>query len=147
MRNICETLSTLRFGQRVKSIQNVPVINEISEDDVNGLSDQIYQLKEELMNANSNVCSSIGSNYGQSKGQNVRESLNQLRLSLNRSLILAQIDNDAKEELHVSEEDVRELRLQLGNLHCSGEEENITELMKTEAAFSFLLWKNVLTQT
>lgn len=44
-RNIGEILSTLRFGQRAKSIRNDPVINEISEDDVNGLSDQIRQLK------------------------------------------------------------------------------------------------------
>jgi kinesin family protein 15 len=29
----------------VKSIRNEPVINEITEDDVNGLSDQIRQLK------------------------------------------------------------------------------------------------------
>lgn len=38
-------MSTLRFGQRVKFIQNEPVINEITEDDVNGLTDQIRQLK------------------------------------------------------------------------------------------------------
>ncbi|KAL6999168.1 hypothetical protein U1Q18_000328 [Sarracenia purpurea var. burkii] len=136
-RNICETLSTLRFGQRIKSIQNVPVINEISEDDVNDLSDQIRQLKEELMNAKSNVCSSIRSNYGQSKGRNVRESLNQLRLSLNRSLILPRIDNDAKEELNVSEEDVRELRLQLDNLHCSGEEDNIKDTNENRSCIQF----------
>ena len=44
-RNNGETLRTLRFGQRVKFIKNDPVINEISEDDVNDLSDQIRQLK------------------------------------------------------------------------------------------------------
>ena len=44
-RSSCETLSTLRFGQRVKLIHNEAVINEISEDDVNDLSDQIRQLK------------------------------------------------------------------------------------------------------
>ncbi|GFZ05027.1 kinesin motor family protein [Actinidia rufa] len=119
----CETLSTLRFGQRVKSIHNEPVINEISEDDVNDLSDQIRQLKEELIRAKSNVCNSVGSNYGYSKGQrSVRDSLNQLRVSLNRSLILPRIDDDAKEEVNVNEDDVRELRLQLDNLHSSGEE-------------------------
>ncbi|KAI3928887.1 hypothetical protein MKW92_019479 [Papaver armeniacum] len=32
-----ETLSTLRFGQRAKSIQNEPQINKISEDDVNAV--------------------------------------------------------------------------------------------------------------
>ena len=46
-RNSSEILSTLRFGQRIKSVRNEPVINEISEDDVNGLSDQIRQLKVE----------------------------------------------------------------------------------------------------
>ena len=40
-----ELLGTLRFGQRVKSVGNQPVINEITEDDVNDLSDQIRQLK------------------------------------------------------------------------------------------------------
>lgn len=40
-----ETLSTLRFGQRAKLIQNKAVINEITEDDVDDLSDQIRQLK------------------------------------------------------------------------------------------------------
>lgn len=40
-----ETMSTLRFGQQAKSIQNEPVINEITEDDVNDLSDRIRQLK------------------------------------------------------------------------------------------------------
>ena len=39
------TLSTLRFGERAKLLPNKAVINEISEDDVNGLSDQIRQLK------------------------------------------------------------------------------------------------------
>lgn len=39
------TLRTLRFGQRVRSIRNKPVINEITEDGVNSLSDQIRQLK------------------------------------------------------------------------------------------------------
>ncbi|GFZ21937.1 kinesin motor family protein [Actinidia rufa] len=119
----CEILSTLRFGQRIKSIHNEPVINEISEDDVNDLSDQIRQLKEELIRAKSNVCNSVGSNYGYSKGQrSVRESLNQLRVSLNRSLILPRIDDDAKEVVNVNEDDVRELRLQLDNLHSSGED-------------------------
>jgi hypothetical protein len=42
------TLSTLRFGERAKLMPNKPVINEISEDDVNGLSDQIRQLKVHL---------------------------------------------------------------------------------------------------
>ncbi|KAL7217829.1 hypothetical protein ACSBR2_011123 [Camellia fascicularis] len=118
----CETLSTLRFGQRVKSIRNEPVINEISEDDVNNLSDQIRQLKEELIRAKSSEYNSIGSNYGYTKSRSVRESLNQLRLSLNRSLILPHLDNECNEEVIVNEDDVRELRVQLDNLHSSCEE-------------------------
>lgn len=44
-RNNGETLRTLRFGQRVRTIRNEPVINEIKEEDVNDLSDQIRKLK------------------------------------------------------------------------------------------------------
>lgn len=43
--NYGEILQTLRFGERVKTIRNQPVINEITEDAVNDLSDQIRQLK------------------------------------------------------------------------------------------------------
>ncbi|KAA8523588.1 hypothetical protein F0562_010011 [Nyssa sinensis] len=121
-KSIGETVSTLRFGQLVKSIRNDPVINEITEDDVNDLSDQIRQLKEELIRAKSNECNSIGNNNGYIKGQSVRESLNQLRVSLNRSFILPRIDNESEEEVNVDEGDVRELRLQLDNLHSSCEE-------------------------
>ncbi|XVE50764.1 hypothetical protein DITRI_Ditri01bG0189500 [Diplodiscus trichospermus] len=120
-RNSSEILSTLRFGQRIKSVRNEPVKNEISEDDVNGLSDQIRQLKEELIRAKSDVYSSVGSKSEYFKGQSARESLNQLRVSLNRSLILPCIDNDYEEELNVDEEDVKELRQQLDYLHSSSE--------------------------
>ncbi|XWS09720.1 hypothetical protein CRYUN_Cryun39dG0013400 [Craigia yunnanensis] len=120
-RNSSEILSTLRFGQRIKSVRNEPVINEISEDDVNGLSDQIRQLKEELIRAKSDVYSSVGSKSGYFKGQNARDSLNQLRVSLNRSLILPRIDNDYEKELNIGEEDVKELRQQLDYLHSSCE--------------------------
>ncbi|CAK9267106.1 unnamed protein product [Sphagnum jensenii] len=43
-----ETLSTLRFAQRAKFIQNNAVVNEDASGDVNGLRQQIQQLKEEL---------------------------------------------------------------------------------------------------
>ncbi|KAL3503582.1 hypothetical protein ACH5RR_038031 [Cinchona calisaya] len=119
-----ETVSTLRFGQRAKFIQNKPVINEITEDDVNGLTDQIRQLKEELIRAKSNVWDSAGSNHGNSKRQSVRESLNQLRLSLNRSLILPCIDNDS-EEVGANEDDVKELQAQIDSLHSSRDEDSI----------------------
>ncbi|XP_022716801.1 kinesin-like protein KIN-12F isoform X2 [Durio zibethinus] len=112
-RNSSEILSTLRFGQRIKSIRNEPVINEISEDDVNDLSDQIRQLKEELIRAKSDVYSSVGSKSGYFEGWTARDSLNQLRVSLNRSLILPRIEDDYEEEINIGEEDVKELRHQL----------------------------------
>lgn len=81
-------------------------------------------LQEELIRAKSDVYNSTGSNNGYFKGRNVRESLNQLRVSLNRSLILPHIDNDSEEELNIDEHDVRELHLQLDNLHSSCEDQS-----------------------
>ncbi|KAL5101230.1 hypothetical protein RYX36_005557 [Vicia faba] len=120
-KNNGETLRTLRFGQRVRSIQNEPVINEIKEDDVNDLSDQIRQLKEELIRAKADVRSSDGSKNGYLHVQNVRDSLNHLRVSLNRSLLLPNIDNDIDEEVNVSEEDIRQLREQIDEFYSSCE--------------------------
>ncbi|CAK8538887.1 unnamed protein product [Lathyrus sativus] len=120
-KNNGETLRTLRFGQRVRSIQNEPVINEIKEDDVNDLSDQIRQLKEELIRAKADVRSSDGNKNGYFHVQNVRDSLNHLRVSLNRSLLLPNIDNDIDEEVNVSEEDIRQLREQIDEFYSSCE--------------------------
>ncbi|CAI9756831.1 unnamed protein product [Fraxinus pennsylvanica] len=114
-----ETLRTLRFAQRAKLMKNEPIVNEIAENDVKDLSDQIRQLKEELTRAKFSSCNSFRSNIGLFKGRSARESLNQLRLSLNRSLILPQIDNGSKEEICINEEDVKELGLQINNLNSS----------------------------
>ncbi|KAA0065789.1 hypothetical protein IC582_014662 [Cucumis melo] len=116
-----ETLRTLRFGQRLKSVKNQPIINEIKEDDVNDLSDQIRQLKEELIRANANSGKSVRKT-GYFQGPNVRDSLNHLRVSINRSLILPCIDNDSDEEVSCNEEDVRELHQQLDKAHSFSEE-------------------------
>ncbi|KAL2316687.1 hypothetical protein Fmac_030563 [Flemingia macrophylla] len=127
-KNNGETLRTLRFGQRVRTIRNEPVINEIKEDDVNDLSDQIRQLKEELIRAKAEVYSSDGSKNGLSQVRNVRDSLNQLRVSLNRSLLLPRIDNDSDEEVNVNEEDIRQLRQQIDELYhsCEGNPKSIS---------------------
>lgn len=80
-------------------------------------------MQEELIRAKSSASSnSVGSNYGHFQGRNVRESLNQLRVSLNRSLILPRIDIDSDEEVNVDEHDVNELRKQLDELHNFHEE-------------------------
>ncbi|GAV87247.1 LOW QUALITY PROTEIN: Kinesin domain-containing protein/Kinesin-related domain-containing protein, partial [Cephalotus follicularis] len=130
-----EILSTLRFGERVKSIRNKPVINEISEDDVNDLSDQIRRLKEELIKANSDACNLQGSRNGYFEGRKVRDNLNQLRVSLNRSLMLPQIDNDSDDEVNDDEDDVKELCQQLEKLH--GFEKNSEDLPDTRDSIQF----------
>lgn len=134
-RNSSEILSTLRFGQRIKSVRNEPAINEISEDDVNGLSDQIRQLKEELIRAKSDEYSSVASKSGYLKRWNARESLNQLRVSLNRSLILPRLDNDNEyeEELNNGEEDIKELRQQLDYLRGSLQFSSVKESFETDS--------------
>ncbi|XP_072989337.1 kinesin-like protein KIN-12C isoform X2 [Typha latifolia] len=126
------TLSTLRFGERAKNIQNKAVINEITEDDVNGLSDQIRQLKEELIRTKSYKGIPNGTNTGDYfKGHNARESLKVLRVSLNRSLILPRIDIESEEEIDVDEEDVKELCDQISILHSSSED-NLKDMLEDQ---------------
>lgn len=58
---------------------------------------------------------------GYFSAQNARESLHNLRVSLNRSLILPHIEVDSEDEMDVDEEDVQELRDQISKLHSSSE--------------------------
>ncbi|XP_019183285.1 PREDICTED: kinesin-like protein KIN-12F [Ipomoea nil] len=129
-----DTISTLRFGKKVKLMKNEPVINEITEDDVNGLSDQIRLLKEELIRAKSSVNNVSGINSGYFKGHNMRESLNQLRVSLNRSLMLPRIDNDSEEEVHINEDDIKELQVQIDSY---SHEENSKETIENKNCSKF----------
>ncbi|KAG5138459.1 hypothetical protein AAZX31_08G313800 [Glycine max] len=114
------TLHTLRFGEQVRSIRNEPVINVLKEADVD-LSNNIRHLKEELIRAKADVHSSAGSKDGYFQGHNVRESLNQMRVSLNRSLLLSNIDSDTNEHVNVNEDDIRQLRQQIDELDNSSE--------------------------
>ncbi|KAL0717489.1 hypothetical protein Bca4012_066811 [Brassica carinata] len=116
-KNTKRTMSTLRFGERVKSMGNKPLINEISEEDVNDLSDQIRLLKEELIRANAD-CHSVGSKDNHLGAKSARENLNQLRVSLNRSLMLPKIDI-GEEEITVDEDDVKELHQQIKSFRGS----------------------------
>ncbi|VFQ58674.1 unnamed protein product [Cuscuta campestris] len=122
-KHMSDTISTLRFGKKVKLMKNEPIINEITEDDVNGLSDQIRLLKEELIRARSST------NNGYFKGQSsTRESLNQLRVSLNRSLILPRFDNNdpkEEEEININEDDIKELQTQIYNIRNSHDEGSV----------------------
>lgn len=96
---------------------NKPLINEISEEDVNDLSDQIRLLKEELIRAKAD-CHSVGSKDNHLGGKSARENLNQLRVSLNRSLMLPKIDFD-EEDITVDEDDVKELHQQIKSFRGS----------------------------
>ncbi|XP_027930694.1 kinesin-like protein KIN-12F [Vigna unguiculata] len=115
-----KTLRTLRFGEQARSIRNEPVINVIKEADVD-LSNNIKHLKEELIRAKYDVYSSVGSKDGYFQGPNARESLNQMRVSLNRSLLLSNIDRDTGERVNVSKDDIQQLRQQIDELDSSSE--------------------------
>lgn len=79
-------------------------------------------LQEELIRAKSDVHNSVPSRSGHYKGQNARDSLNQLRVSLNRSLLLPRFDKNLEEEVNFEEEDVKELHKELNKLHSSCDE-------------------------
>ncbi|CAN8268973.1 unnamed protein product [Cochlearia groenlandica] len=117
-KNTKRTLSTLRFGERAKFMGNKPLINEISEEDVNDLSDQIRLLKEELLRAKADTCHSAGSKNGHFGAKHARGNLNQLRVSLNRSLMVPKVSNE-EEEITIDEDDVRELHQQIKSFRGS----------------------------
>uniref|UniRef100_A0A453JLY8 Kinesin motor domain-containing protein n=1 Tax=Aegilops tauschii subsp. strangulata TaxID=200361 RepID=A0A453JLY8_AEGTS len=125
-----ETLSTLRFGERAKLMPNKAVVNEISEDDVNGLSDQIRQLKDELVRTKSGEHAT--SETGYFNAQIARASLHTLRVSLNRSIILPPIEFEAEDEMDVDEDDVHELRDQISKIHSSSED-TLDDFMDAES--------------
>lgn len=104
-----ETLSTLRFSQRAKAIQNKAVVNEETENDVNLLRDQIRQLKDELMRMKSKDNNQPTNNGGYSSGWNARRSYSLLRLSLGQPLTLPHTDTDSDEEMEIDEDAVEAL--------------------------------------
>lgn len=78
-------------------------------------------VQEELIRAKTDIHRSSGGKSGYFQGRNVRESLNQLRVSLNRSLLLPKIDNENDEEVNVGEDDINQLRQQINELYSSCE--------------------------
>ncbi|KAF0893871.1 hypothetical protein E2562_031408 [Oryza meyeriana var. granulata] len=100
-----ETLSTLRFAQRAKSIKNNAVVNEQKEEDVNMLREQIRQLKDELHRMKSG--GSDGSSGSFSTGWNARRSLHLLKMSLSRPTTFQTIHEDSGDvEMEIDENDV-----------------------------------------
>ncbi|KAH6770100.1 phragmoplast-associated kinesin-related protein [Perilla frutescens var. hirtella] len=99
-----ETLSTLRFAQRAKAIKNKAIINEEMQEDVNVLREVIKQLRDELhrMKANQDQTDQTGA---YATGWSARRSLNLLRFSLNRPMMLPQVDNDSDEEMEIVDTD------------------------------------------
>ncbi|XP_058201783.1 kinesin-like protein KIN-12B isoform X2 [Rhododendron vialii] len=98
-----ETLSTLRFAQRAKAIKNKAVVNEVMQDDVNFLREVIRQLKEEMQRMKENG-NQTDPNGAYSTGWNARRSLNLLKFSLNRPMMLPCVDEDGDEEMEIVEE-------------------------------------------
>ncbi|PKI50509.1 hypothetical protein CRG98_029114 [Punica granatum] len=80
--------------------------------------------KEELIKAKSHGYNSVQSGQRYLHRQYARESLNQLRVSLNRSLMLPPVECDSEEEINIVENDVKELHKQLDKLETS--EENVS---------------------
>ncbi|KAL0451926.1 UNVERIFIED_CONTAM: Kinesin-like protein KIN-12B [Sesamum latifolium] len=99
-----ETLSTLRFAQRAKAIKNKAVVNEEMQDDVNVLREVIRQLRDELhrMKANNDQTGQTGA---YATGWSARRSLNLLRFSLNRPMMLPHVEDDSDEEMEIVDTD------------------------------------------
>jgi kinesin family member 15 len=57
--------------------------------------------------------------------------LNLLRVSLNRSLILPQIDLESDDEMQADEEDVSELCAQINNLHSSSDNATLKDVLES----------------
>lgn len=97
-----ETLSTLRFAHRAKSIKNNAVVNEQREDDVNVLREQIRQLKEELQRSNGGL---PRSNCSSSTGWNAQNSL-LLKMSSSRPTSFPTSKDDSDDEMDIDDNDV-----------------------------------------
>ncbi|KAF3780172.1 Kinesin-like protein [Nymphaea thermarum] len=121
-RNCADTSSTLRFGQRARAIHNKATVNEITEDD------------EELIRVKSSTNSYDGNSCKNLRAWNTRKSLNRLRLSLNHSIMLSQIDafQDEEEapEGNLPEENLAEFFNHLQKL-CSSSEENLYDTVSS----------------
>ncbi|XP_051133503.1 kinesin-like protein KIN-12B [Andrographis paniculata] len=98
-----ETLSTLRFAQRAKAIKNKAVVNEEMQEDVSVLREVIKQLRDELHRMKANNQTGQGGAYA--TGWNARRSLNLLRYSLNRPMMLPHIEDDSDEEMEIVDTD------------------------------------------
>lgn len=91
--------------------------------------------QEELIRAKE-VHSSAGSKDRFFQGHNAKESLNQMRVGLNRSLLLSNIDSDTDEHVNVNEDDVRQLRQQIDELDSSCEG-NLKDISVNEDCVQF----------
>ncbi|KAM0052899.1 putative plus-end-directed kinesin ATPase [Helianthus debilis subsp. tardiflorus] len=98
-----ETFSTLRFAQRAKAIKNKAIVNEKLQNDVNTLREVIRQLKDELQRMKSTE-NQVDPNAGCSSGWNARRSINLLKFSLNRPMILPHVDDDGDAEMEIVED-------------------------------------------
>ncbi|CAA7062696.1 unnamed protein product [Microthlaspi erraticum] len=115
-----DSISPLKFETRsVLSTRSNSMTNEITEEEDDQLGDQIRELKEELIRTKSDGYKPDGSKSG---GHFKRESLSQLRMSINKSLVMScgdKQDSD-KETMDLSEDhdgDVMELNKHVESFH------------------------------
>ncbi|KAK6146279.1 hypothetical protein DH2020_020148 [Rehmannia glutinosa] len=99
-----ETLSTLRFAQRAKAIKNKATINEEMQEDVNVLRDVIRQLRDELHRMKANH-DQTDQNGAYATGWSARNSLNLLRFSLNRQMMIPHVEDDSDVEMEIVDTD------------------------------------------
>ncbi|XP_038723626.1 kinesin-like protein KIN-12B isoform X2 [Tripterygium wilfordii] len=117
-----ETFSTLRFAQRAKAIKNKAIVNEVMQEDVKYLREVIRQLKEELHRMKENGNNHPTESKGGYSTEWARRSLNLLKLSLNRPMMLSHIDDDEDVEMEIDEEAVEKLCIQAGLQSDSNED-------------------------
>ncbi|KAK4761153.1 hypothetical protein SAY87_006046 [Trapa incisa] len=118
-----ETFSTLRFAQRAKAIKNKAVVNEEVQEDVKYLRGVIRQLKDELFRIKANGNTLSGSSGCHLTGQDIRRSMNILKLSLRHPTSLSPFDDDSDEEMEVDEDAIESLCTEASQ-HLSAIEDN-----------------------
>ncbi|OWM84249.1 hypothetical protein CDL15_Pgr011634 [Punica granatum] len=116
--------STLRFAQRAKAIKNKAVVNEEVQEDVKYLREVIRQLRDELIWIKAKGNNPSDPSECHLTGQDIRRSLNILKLSLRHPVTLPPVDDDGDEEMEVDEEAIESLCAKASQ-HLSGAEDKI----------------------
>ncbi|ESQ42901.1 hypothetical protein EUTSA_v10012723mg [Eutrema salsugineum] len=115
-------------ARNVLATRSVPMANEITEED-DKLGDQIRELKEELIRTKSDGYKPDGSKGGYF----VRESLSQLRMSINKSLVMS-CGNKEDSEKETMDDDVMELNRHIEKFHAFSDVDDLKDSMQSSFA-------------